>query len=223
MKKLFFFIVLLVCFYSVNAQQKYINVNGTSELILNADQINFTVQIKVIKETIEESKKKNDEYVNQLLQILKSSGINSEDIEVSPITLGKNYEYSGRERTQNGFYSQVIVSFILKDLSGYYNLTDKLTANDNFEITNAYYNISDYEKQNKIAYENALKAAKEKAEYMSKTLGLTLGDVLEIDENANTPGYPNPFNTMTRENNKNENPYGNVTIRRSIRVKLAIQ
>ena len=145
MKKLFFFIVLLVCSNSVYAQQKYINVNGTSELILNADQINFTVQIKVIKETIQESKKKNDEYVNQLLQILKSSGINSDDIELSPITLGKNYEYSGRERTQNGFYSQVIVSFILKDLSGYYNLTDKLTSNDNFEITNAYYNISDYE------------------------------------------------------------------------------
>ena len=223
MKKLFFFIVLLVCSNSVYAQQKYINVNGTSELILNADQINFTVQIKVIKETIQESKKKNDEYVNQLLQILKSSGINSDDIELSPITLGKNYEYSGRERTQNGFYSQVIVSFILKDLSGYYNLTDKLTSNDNFEITNAYYNISDYEKQNKIAYENALKAAREKAAYMSETLGLTLGDVLEIDENVNTPGYPNPFNTMTREQNENENPYGNVTIRRSIRVKFAIR
>lgn len=223
MKKLFFFILLLLCSYPGNGQQKYINVNGTSELILNADQISFTVQIKVISETIEESKKKNDEYVKQLLQILKDSGINSDDIEVSPITLGKNYEYSGRERTQNGFYTWVNVSFILKELSEYYNLTDKLTANDNFEITNSYYNISDYEVQNKIAYENALKAARVKAGYMCQSLGLSLGDVLEIDENSNNPGYPNPFNTQTRESNQNENTFGNVTIRRSIRVKFALK
>ena len=221
--KTLFLTLFLVCITSVYAQQKFININGTSELILNADQINFSVQIKVIKETLAESKKTNDDYVNRLLQLLKSSGIGSDDIEVSPVTLGKNYEYSGRERVQKGYFTLVNVSFILKDLSKYYDLTDRLTRNDNFEVTNSYYTLSDYEQQNKIAYQNALKAAKDKAEYMCNTLGLTLGDVLEIDETGNAPVYPLAFNTRTKENSGIENPFGNVTIRRSIRVKFSLK
>ena len=218
-----FLILFLLCISSVDAQQKFINVNGTSELVLNADQVNFSVQIKVIKETLAESKKTNDEYVNQLLRLLKSSGIGSGDIEVSPLTLGKNYDYSGRERVQKGFYTLVNVSFVLKDLAKYYDLTDKLTRNDNFEVTNSYYTLSDYEEQNKVAYQNALKAAREKAEYMCKTLGLALGEVIEIDETGNAPVYPVPFNTRIKENSGIENPFGDVTIRRSIRVKFSIK
>ncbi|MGA9292054.1 MAG: SIMPL domain-containing protein, partial [Ignavibacteriaceae bacterium] len=164
--KYLFLIILIFCFVTVNAQEnnKYINVNGTSELILPADQINFIVQIKIIDESVSESKKTNDKYLNELLTILKETEINSKDIEVSPITIGNNYESVERERKQKGFYTEVNVSFILKDLSKYYDLTNKLSKNNYFEITNSNYSISDYEVQHKFAYEKALKAAKEKAE-----------------------------------------------------------
>jgi uncharacterized protein YggE len=221
MKNLFL-ILMIFLFASAYAQEKYINVNGTSELILNADQINFTIQIKVINATLEEAKKNNDSYVSQLLQVLKDMGISHDDIEVSPVTLGKNYEYSGGQRIQNGFYTRTNVTFVLKDLSKYFDLTDRLTANDNFEIVSSYYSISNYEAQNKKAYELALKAAKEKAEYMCKALGISLSDVLEIDATGNAQRYPKPLNISSRENNQNENPLGKVTIQRSIRVKFAI-
>ncbi len=217
-------LVLVVLFFApVHAQEKYINVTGTSELILNADQIDFNVQIKVVKESVKESKQANDEYVNQLLKMLKDEGIKQDDMEVSPITLGRNYVFTRGERTQKGFYAQVNVSFKLKDLAKYYDLTDKLAANDNFEVLGSGYNISNYEAQNKKAYENALKAAKEKAEYMCKTLGLTLGEVTEIDETGNPQPYPGRFNTLSKEINQNENPFGKVTINRSIRVKFEIK
>ncbi len=215
--------IFLISFTSLFAQGKYINVNGTSELNLNADQINFSVQIKVINESLDGAKKNNDNYVNQLLQILKGEGISHDDIEVSPITLGKNYDYSERERVQKGFYALVNVSFKLKDLSKYYDLTDKLASNENFEVISSGYDISDYEAQNQRANENALKAAKAKAEYMCNALGLSLGDVLEIDETENAQPYPVPLNTMMKESNQNENPFGKVTIRRTVRVKFAIK
>jgi uncharacterized protein len=223
--KYFFLATFIFCCVSINAQenQKYININGTSELILPADQINFIVQIKIIDESIEESKKTNDKYLNELMLILKEIGINSNDIEVSPITLGKNYENDiNRVSKQKGFFTEVKVSFLLKDLSKYFELTNKISSSNYFEIVNSSYNISDYEQQHKLAYEKALNAAKEKAEYMTKTLGVILGEVLEIDENNYWQSYANPFNTVTQVNSQVENISGNVTIRRSVRVKFAI-
>ncbi len=221
-------LLALIVFSSVfaNAQEKqrYIDVNGTSELILPADQINFTVEIRIVDESIEASKKTNDKVLNEFMTILKNKSINKDDIETSPIRLGKNYKYKEdtRERIQDGFYTEVEVNFTLKDLSKYFELSNKLASNDNFEIQNSSYSISDYEQQHQHAYIKALKAAKEKAEYMTKTLGVKLGEILEIDENNYHQGYPNPMNSITEVNAKSGNISGKVTIRRSVRVKFAI-
>ncbi|RPI63926.1 MAG: DUF541 domain-containing protein [Ignavibacteriales bacterium] len=225
MKKIIL-VLFIICFISANAQeiQRYININGTSELIRDADLIDFTIEIKTIDESVEQSKKTNDNNLAELLKALKIFGISPEDIKVSPISLGKNYEYNDRERQQiqKGFFVELEVSFLLRDLTKYYELTNKLATSNEVAIIGSNYGISDYELQHKTAYQNALKAAKEKAEYMSKTLGVTLGEVLEIDENNLWQSYPNPTNTITMESSQDGNISGKVTLRRSIRVKFAI-
>jgi len=223
--KYFFFTILFLSLASSFAQenQRYININGTSEVIRTADQINFSVKIKTIDESVEQCKIINDKNLNELLAILKGMGINSKKIEVSPLILGKNYEYDrDRQQKQKGYFTEVEVDFLLNDLSKYFELTNKIASSNSFEVTNSSYSISDYEIQHKIAYENALNAAKEKAEYMAKTLGLKVGDVLEIDENNYWQSYANPFNTVTVENSQSANTSGKVTIRRSVRVKFAL-
>ncbi|MDR3667777.1 MAG: SIMPL domain-containing protein [Ignavibacteriaceae bacterium] len=222
--KYFLFALLLVCFASLKAQEnkRYINITGTSELILPADQMTFTVQIKTINDSIEESKKVNDNHLNELISLLKSAGILSNDITKYPITLGKNYVYKNNETIQKGFYTEVTVSFLLKDLSKYYEVTNKLSSGNDFETVRSVYNVSDNELQNKIAYQKALKAAKEKAENMAATLGLKLGRVLEIDETNSAPVYTNMPNALTVVNSQDVNISGKVTIRKSVRVKFAI-
>lgn len=219
-----FMLSIILCFASLSAQetQKYINVNGVSELILPADQINFTVKINVIAESIEKSKKTNDINLDKLIAILKGVGIDSDDIEASPIILGKNYVNENNfERKHKGYFADVKISFILKDLSKYYELTNSLSLNNYFEIINSSYSISDYERQHKLAYEKALNAAKEKAEYMSKAIGVKLGEALEIDENNYWQSYGSPLNSVAYVNSQ-EDVAGKVTIRRSVRIKFAI-
>ena len=219
-------ILFTICFISAYAQenQKYININGTSELIREADLLDFTIEIKTIDESVEASKNKNDKNLEELLTILNNFGINSEDVEVSPIKLGKNFEYNERERQQiqKGFFVEVEVSFLLRDLNKYYELSNKLATSNEYAIIRSSYGISDYELQHKSAYVNALKAAKEKAEYMAKSLGLNLGEVLEIDENNLWESYPNLTNTVNIESSQVGNISGKVTLRRSVRVKFAI-
>lgn len=216
-------IILFVFFVKINAQenQKYINVTGRSEVVVNADQINVNIHIKTIKNSIEESKKANDKSVNDLVTILTGLGIDSHEIDISPVSMGKNYEYKQGERMQNGYYTNVDVSLLLKNLSKYYELIDKISLNDAYEIINSSYSVSNFEALSKSAYEKALIAAKEKAEYMAKALNVKLGDVIEIDEN-NFSGSPLPVNTLAKENFQNSGISGKVTINRSIRVKFAI-
>lgn len=222
MKKLLI-LFLFVFLAKVNAQenQKYINVTGTSEVIVNADQIDINIHIKSVKESIEESKKTNDKSVNELIEILSGLGINKEDIEISPVSMGKNYEYKQGERIQDGYYTNVDVSLLLKNLSRYYELIDKISLNDSYEIVNSSYSVSNFEAQSKSAYQKALLAAKEKAEYMAKVMEVKLGDILEIDEISSTSA-PVPLNALAKESYQRSDIAGKVSISRSIRVKFAL-
>lgn len=217
--KFYFILFLVLTIFTAAAQTKFINVTGNSEIIKKADQARFTVHIKTINESLEASKTENDKNLSALLVILRNMNIPSDVTEISPLAFGKNYESTGEGTQQKGYFTSVNVSFLLKDLKRYYEITNRLSANDAFEI-NADYNISDYEIQNRRAFEKALEAAREKGKYMSETLGLKLGEVLEIEENMDQP-YPMLLNTVTREI-ESGNITGNVSIRRSVRVKFAI-
>jgi uncharacterized protein YggE len=198
-------------------------VNGTSELILPADQIKYTIQIKIVAAAVEASKNANDSCRNELLRKLNKIGINSNDINVLPMTLGKNYEFNKGERKQRGFYTEVNVIFLLKDLSKYYELTNELSSSNQYEIKESTYNISDYELQQKIAFEKALLAAKEKAKYMVHVLGVKLKDVLEIEENNYWQAGSIYSNTIEqKQDSRAGDMSGKVTIRRSVKVKFAI-
>jgi uncharacterized protein YggE len=225
MKHIIIILALFITSSFAQQPQKYINVNGTSEVVRNADQINFSIQIKNISETVEKSKSLTDENTSSLIALLNKHEISSDDIEVSPIKLGKNYEYPdvSRQRVHKGYFTHVDVSFLLKDISKYYALSNDLAKSDAYEIVSANYNISDYEAQHKAAYEQALKAAKEKALYMCNTLGVKLGDVMEIEASEQSYDTFGLTNARLNETVQGGSPSGKVTIRRSVRVKFGIE
>ena len=224
MMKVCLILSLFYCTFSyAQEHQRFIDINGTSELVLSADQINITIQIRTVDASMERAKKSNDKYLDELLKILKDGGLKSNDMQVSPIILGNNYEFINRERKQKGFFTEVNVSVLLKDLSKYYDIINKLSSNDAFEIVSSGYGISDYELQHKLAYEKALMAAREKAEYMSKVLGVNIGEVLEIDENNDWQSYSAATNTISMDKLKSSDVSGKVTIKRSVRVKFALK
>ncbi len=218
---------LFLCFllsFSVTtySQVRYIEVNGTHESVLPADQVSFSIKLKSVQETVEKAKNVTNQKLDILLQQLTAIGISQTDINVSPITLGKNYTYVNNQRQQEGFYVQVNLSVLLQDLNLYSELTDAFVLNSSIENIQSSYNISDYEYQHQLAYEKALESAKSKATYMAKVYEMSLGEVLEIEENPSWSTYSNPFNSVTRDRSREEDELGKVTIRRSVRVKFTL-
>ncbi|OAN60705.1 hypothetical protein A8B79_09285 [Balneola sp. EhC07] len=220
--KYLFLCFLLTFSVTTYSQVRYIEVNGTYESVLPADRVSFSIQLKTVLETVEEAKNVNTQKLDNLLKQLTDIGISQTDINVSPITIGKNYTYVNNQRQQEGFYVQVNLSVLLQDLNLYTELTDAFVLNNSIEKIQSSYKISDYEHQHQLAYEKALQLAKTKASYMAKVYEMSLGEVLEIEENSSWSSYSIPFNSVTTENSKEENDFGKVTIRRSVRVKFIL-
>ncbi|MCA6068357.1 SIMPL domain-containing protein [Chryseobacterium sp. RG1] len=164
---------LLIGFFTLasfaNAQEvkkNAIEVTGVAEMEVEPDEIIFSIGIK--------GDNKNDLATNEkkLFEILKSSGVKNEDIKFKSMyqnmyfkkTFTKSFQFKVNKATDMGNLFE--------------NLNQKWVSNISIaEIKNT--KIADFRKTVKI---NALKAAKEKADYLLESINKKTGAPLEIVE-----------------------------------------
>lgn len=168
--KHFLLIGILTLGSFVNAQEikkNAIEVTGVAEMEVEPDEIIFSIGIK--------ADNKNDLADNEkkMFDILKSAGIKNEDIKFKSMyqniysktaKFSKNYQFKANTKSN--------ISKIFEDLN------QKWVSSLNIsEVKNT--KIADFRKAVKI---NALKAAKEKADYLLESMGKKTGNAIEIVE-----------------------------------------
>ncbi|VFA44224.1 SIMPL domain-containing protein [Chryseobacterium indologenes] len=144
-----------------------IEVTGVAEMEVEPDEIIFSIGIK--------ADNKNDLADNEkkLFEILKSAGVKNEDIKFKSMyqnIYSKTAKFSKNYQFKIGTKSNI--SKIFEDLN------QKWVSSLNIaEVKST--KIADFRKAVKI---NALKAAKEKADYLLESMGKKTGSALEIVE-----------------------------------------
>ena len=224
MKKIFILILLLSASFLYSQESRYIEVTGKAEIEYPADQVSWIVRISIIEDLLEKSSMEANSALTDLLGILEQTVIDKNDIQVSPIQQGRHYEndYDKKSRRFAGFYSNISVSFILKDMNKYPQLVKKLSESDEFENINSSWDDSKYEEHHKSTLIQASDNAKNKAMYLADNLGMQIGSVLEIEEGGTSKGYPNPFNTSTSLGYETPITTGKVTYTRSVKIKFEL-
>jgi hypothetical protein len=222
LKKVFFIALIFTSLMFAQDNSRFIEVNGTSEVIAPADYVHFNVNIRNVAKTLEQSRQDNLNASNELEDILKKFNISKDDWEMSPIKFGKEYIFENQERKLSGYFSQVNVSINLKNMNDYYPFTKELSKNKVFEITNSNYGVSDILKYHKEATIKAVQAAKEKAEYIAQSIGMKTGKVIQISELNQFESYPNPFNSITTAGGSPEDISGKISIKRSVNMKIEL-
>lgn len=154
----------------VNAQEvkkNGIEVTGVAEMEVEPDEVTFSIGIK--------ADNKNDLADNEkkMFDILKNAGVKNEDIKFKSSyqniyakngKFSKNYVFKANAKSN--------LSKIFEDLNQKWVSSLSIS-----EVKNT--KIADFRKAVKI---NALKAAKEKADYLLESMGKKVGTVLEIVE-----------------------------------------
>ena len=224
MKKIFILILLLSASFLYSQESRYIEVTGKAEIEYPADQVSWIVRISIIEDLLEKSSMEANSALTDLLGILEQTVIDKNDIQVSPIQQGRHYEndYDKKSRRFAGFYSNISVSFILKDMNKYPQLVKKLSESDEFENINSSWDDSKYEEHHKSTLIQASDNAKNKAMYLADNLGMQIGSVLEIVEGGTSTGYPNPFNTSTSLGYETPITSGKVSYTRSVKIKFEL-
>lgn len=180
-----------------NPFPKTIKVSGSAEMQITPDEIYVDIYLR-------EYKKKNDPKVE--LEKIKTDFIElcrSLQIPDSTITLAdyegfNNYFYFKRSKKQNpDLFSAVRYQIKFKDLVKLNQLADKLDdeAVQSFEITNVTHSrMQEFRKKLKI---EAVKAAKEKAIYLTESINEKIGEAITIEE----PKEFNQFQSQTMLSN----------------------
>lgn len=197
MWNLLYILIAVFSFFPGRAQEsgniRFIEVRGTAEMEVQPDEMMLNIGIEEYwKEEFEKKKEPEDyktkvplaEIEDGLIKSLRKAGIEKDDIRVSG--MGNYWRQRGKEFL---FSKQLEVK--ITDFSRVNQLASLLDAKGIKYMNVGQMSHSDIEKFRKQVKADALKDARDKAEYLVESLGEELGEVLFITELND--GYARPY------------------------------
>ncbi len=155
-----------------------IDVTGTSETEITPDEIYVAI---TLRERNDKEKTNIAKLESDLKQILKDLSIPLENL-----TLNEAYaDYSRYKKAKKEVITSKNYTLKLKDvntLTAVYERLDKMGVEDAYISKLNHSKLLEFTKENRI---KAVKAAKEKAEYLAIAVGQTIGKALQISEQEN--------------------------------------
>jgi uncharacterized protein YggE len=193
MKKQLLTLVFIAFLFPAFSQQianpypKTITVNGSAEMEVVPDQIYVIVDLKEYEKK-GQGKIDLETIKSQFLKTAKEVGIPDTAISIASYEGYNNPWLKKKKKTE--LYSSIAYQIIFSRSADMDRMVDKLddNATQNFSIIKtAHSKMEQFKKQLKI---QAVKAAKDKAIYLSDAIGEKIGDAVTINEPGENIYYP---------------------------------
>lgn len=175
---------------------KRISVTGIAEMEIVPDEIYVTITLKEYEKK-GEGKVDIEKIKTEFLNNCRSIGLPDSTITIAAVEGSNGKPWYKRKRDKDELYATTAYQVIFNSSKKLDELVDKLDddATQQFRITSfSHSKIQEYRKQLRI---QAVKAAKEKAIYLTEAIGEKAGEAVSITEpEENTPLYYNNVNTF---------------------------
>lgn len=162
--------------------QAHVYVEGSAELEVEPDTMNFTLSIQTVDIDLAKAKADVDKRSRLLIDTIKKFGIKAEDVATTALNIRPEYEYRDNQRVLTGNNVSRQVDITLRDLKKYPDMMKAMVDAKISETINTNLTVADKKAVEEKAQTAAMNDARARAERLAKTQSKTLGDPWSISE-----------------------------------------
>ena len=180
---------------SLDASQSGIWVNGSGQVTTVPDVATIRGGVNVTRETVSEAHREAAQQMNALMQALAERGIAERDIQTTRFNIYPQYQYD-READKNELVGYTVsneISVTVRDLEQVGALIDDMVSagGDDTVFSGVSFSVSDTKPLEEEARKLAVQDLIDKATQLADSAGVTLGDLVYINESSR--GSPRTF------------------------------
>jgi len=172
--------------------QNIISVSGKGEVFATADIANFTYTVEQEGSTVADAQKKAGEVSAKAIKVLKSAGIEDKDMKTTGYNVGPKYEYNTKpcgaygcppgNPTIVGYTVSENIRVKVRKIDTAGTIISNLGETGVTNLSNLDFTVDDEDVLSEEARSLAIVDAKNKAKKLAKDLGVSLGEVVNFNE-----------------------------------------
>ena len=177
-----------------------IHVSGFGEAVAIPDIATFTFSVVSEKSTVAAAQDEATTKANAITAYLKGAGVEERDIQTTGYSVYQQYDYEqvvcitypcpGGQQRLRGYEVRQTTSVKVRDTATAGDLLTEVGSRGATEVGGLNFTFDDPDQVEAEARDKAIADAKEKAQILSRSLGVSLVRVVSFSEN--TGGYPSP-------------------------------
>lgn len=170
-------------------------MNGEGEASATPDTAQITLGVTKTADTVQDAQNQVNQIANQITADVKSLGVTDNDIKTENYTVSPQVDFSSPAQKPTGYTVSEDVVVKVKPIEKANQVIDNATG-DGANIVDGTQFVFDDQTQNELenkARSQAIENAKEKAQNIARESGITLGRLVNVQENNQSPIKPLPL------------------------------
>jgi len=187
-------IFVLAVSYSTRAQEAnlpLITVTGEAEVKVVPDEVELSLGVETSHKSLQTSKSLNDERVKRVLDLVKTSGIDSKYVQTDFVEIEPWYPRGEDHPEYMEYRVRKAIVIILKDTGKFESLLSQVLDGGVNYVHGIRFRTTELRKYRDEARALAIKAAREKATALAAELGQRIGKAYRISEYGS--GWYSPY------------------------------
>ncbi len=171
-----------------------IAVSGTGSATLAPDIASFSAGVTETNANVADVSNSVNMKTNAIIDALRQGGVDvDKDVKTSGYSVQPQYNYPQNSApVLTGYRVTNNVNVMVREITKVGQLLDAVTKAGANQVGSVSFGLADPEAASRVAREQAVRNARDKADTLAKATGVSVGMVMTIDDQSTTPAPPRP-------------------------------
>lgn len=176
-----------------------LEVRGRAVRTVEPDTVTIRVGARVEAEDERDAQTQTNTIINDVLASLRALGVEDSQMSTSGYNITRKYRYVGRISRPSGYEASISLTVTVQDFDLINSILDIAVEKGANDVSGISFSYSDEGAVYRQALQDAIEAAKTKAQAMADTAGVTLYTLLRMYEGSQGGAYYNSYTLEAME------------------------